>query len=315
MIYLSGATGHIGNNTARYFLAHNIEITLLIRTVQPAIEDLPFPTLKGNLFSDQFLDSILHEGDVFIHMAGVIDLSKKIRSQAEFVNVTGTERIVDACVRHGVFLIFASSVDAINKPLTNTLISEPDGFDIDALKSHYSKSKAKGTAYVLDALSKGILHGAIVYPSAVIGINDFKPSAAGRQIYKASKHWLLPKIKGGYNFVDVVDCAAAIYHIATRRIEGSFILAGHEKTLNDVYQTIKAITHKKKWILPVPTVFAYVGCLFLKHITPVMIDALRENYHYDTSRMKSVLGVQPKAFEQTLKETIEWFEERNPSKR
>lgn len=60
------------------------------------------------------------------------------------------------------------------------------------------------------------LKAMIVYPSAVLGINDFKPSAIGREIKRTFKRRVCFYFHGGYNFVDVSDVAEALMQGITK---------------------------------------------------------------------------------------------------
>ncbi len=311
MVIITGATGHIGNNVVRTFIEHQITCKLLLRRLGPALEGLKIDYAIGNIFDPSFLSLYVHEGDTFIHIAGVIDLTKKNRQASEDTNVQGSQVIADYCATHKVHLVYVSSVDAINKPNNGEIIHEPTEFDIAKIKSHYAKSKATGTAYVLDLINDQHLYWAIVYPSAVIGVHDYKPSAAGLQVYKALKHPILPYIKGGYNFIDVRDTSMAIYQIAMNKSMGSFILSGHEMSIKGFYQTINRVTNRHIPLMYIPILLARVGTLFMKNISNVMLDALLENYHYDNHKMVHELGVQPRPFEETVLDLIQWFNQRN----
>jgi dihydroflavonol-4-reductase len=307
MIFITGATGHIGNNLVRVFIEHQTPCRLLLRRLGPALDNLDIDYVIGDIFDPAFLKQHIQPKDTLIHVAGVIDLTAKYRLDSDKVNVEGTKIIANFCAENDVTLIYVSSVDCINKPSRNALIHEPNNFHIETIKSHYAKAKAQGTAYVLHLINQNTLKGAIVYPSAVIGIHDYKPSAAGNQMMIAYKRRILPYIKGGYNFIDVRDVAAALYHIVTKPILGSFILSAHEVTIKEFYQVIARFADHRKWIIPVPNFLAKFGALFLKSVSNVMIDAVEENYHYDHSRMKSELHIEPRSFEATVQDTIEWF--------
>lgn len=310
MIYITGATGHIGNNVVREMINRRIPCEVLVRKNGEAIKDLPVAIHIGDIFNDDFLSRHLKPGDTLIHVAGVIDLTKKQRNESTYVNVEGTKMIADFCSNHQIHLVYVSSVDAINKPNNSDPIYEPSEFDFSKIKSHYAKSKAEGTAYILSLMNQKRLKGSIVYPSAVIGPDDYKPSAAGKEIMKAHSHHFLPFISGGYNFIDVRDTAKAICEAAVRKTEGSFILSAHEKSIKEFYQTIGKVTNQKKWMFWIPSFFARFGTVFLKDYSNVMIDAILENYHYVNKRMVDILKITPIPFEQTVRDTIAWFEKK-----
>jgi dihydroflavonol-4-reductase len=308
LIFVSGATGHIGNNVVRAFLDLNVPVTALIRRRSSALSDLNVATIVGNLFDSVWLESQLQEGDILVHCAGVIDLTRKDRLESETVNVEGTKVLLSVCERRKVRLLFVSSVDAIRKPVGKGRILVPSTADLTGVKSHYSMTKAVSARLVSKCLDAGALEGAIVYPSAVIGPYDFKPSRAGAELTAILGRKIVFDLKGGYNFVDVRDVAAAIATIVVQHHSGHFILGAHERTIREFYQTIRQVSKRRYWILPIPVWLAKWGSVFIPKYSPVMIDAVLENHAYDTSRMRELLGRDPIPFEQTVEDTISWFE-------
>lgn len=264
--------------------------------------------MVGDLFDATWLSSLFQEGDVLVHCAGVIDFAKKDRLESDRVNVDGTKTILSVCEQKRVRLIFVSSVDAIGKPKDGGLIGVPSTADLIGVKSHYSMTKAVSARMVSDRLDCGALSGAIVYPSAVIGPHDYKPSRAGAELTSILKRKIVFDLSGGYNFVDVRDVALAIAAIVRKDLSGHFILGAHERTIRQFYQTIRHVSGRRFRILPIPVWLAKWGSVFFAKYSPVMIDAVLENHAYDTSRMQELLERNPIAFEQTVKDTIAWFE-------
>ena len=307
MYVITGATGHIGNNLTRIMIEAGESVKLLLRRKGEAIEGLNVEMAFGNVFDSDFLATHITPGDVLIHLAALIDLSNKRTFDSLSINFEGVKTIADFCAAHDVRLVFISSVDAINKPSGHVKITEPDGFEPERLKNIYARSKALATAYVHRLQSEGRLAGCILYPSAVIGVNDFKPSAAGREIRRALRMRLAFYIRGGYNFIDVRDTARAIYAAARKAVGGTYILAAHNVTIRDFYRAIAAANASRMLMIRVPIALARLGGLFMKGFSNVMIDALLEHYDYDNSRMRRDLLPEPIPFERTLADTISWF--------
>jgi len=310
MFVITGATGHIGNNLLRIMLAAGEDVKILLRKNGEAVEGLDVEKAFGDIFDPEFLARNLSRGDVLLHLAATIDLSNRNPADTLRVNFEGTKKIAGFCAEHGVRLVFVSSVDAINKPLRHGPIAEPESFDPDLFKNGYARSKALATAHVDRMLQDGSLRGCILYPSAVVGVNDFKPSAAGREIVRACGMKIAFYIRGGYDFIDVRDVARAIYRAAKTNYGGSCILAAHDVTVRDLYRLIRKINGRKLVLIRVPVLLARLGGLFMKGFSGVMIDALQENYAYDNTRMRKDLLPETIPFETTLADTIDWFRTR-----
>jgi dihydroflavonol-4-reductase len=308
MIYVTGATGHIGNNIVRALVAGGYQTTALVRRRSPAVETAGAPMIVGDIFQADWLSSQLQKDDIFIHSAGVIDLSKQDRQASEIVNVHGTQTILNVCAARGVYLLLVSSVDAIEKPKNGGIIRTPDIQTLNGVKSHYSMTKAIAAKEVATALANQVLQGAIVYPAAVIGPHDYKPSRVGKELLAIQRRKIVFHLNGGYCFIDVRDVANAVVRIISTKQTGHFILGAHNVSIKSFYEAIERVTKRQLIVLPLPVAIAKVGCLFFKSYSSVMIDAVLENHDYDLEPMKKGLEIEPIPFETTLKDTLEWLQ-------
>jgi dihydroflavonol-4-reductase len=308
MIYVSGATGHIGNNIVRMLVAGGHETTAVVRRSSTAVESAGAPIIVGDIFDSDWLSNLMQKDDIFIHSAGIIDLTKKDRQASEIVNVLGTQTILDVCVAKGVYLLLVSSVDAIEKPKKGGLVKTPDIQTLNGVKSHYSMTKAIAAKQVAIALANKTISGAIVYPAAVIGPHDYKPSRVGKELLAIQRRKLVFHLNGGYCFIDVRDVAKAIVRIVASKQTGHFILGAHQVSIKSFYEAIERVTKRRLRVVPVPVALAKVGCLFFKSYSSVMIDAIQENSNYDLEPMRKVLDIEPRPFETTLKDTLEWLQ-------
>ncbi len=307
MYIITGATGHIGNTLARLFSDRKIPFKILARQSGPALESLQCPMVFGDIFDPDFLSREVEPGDVFFHLAGMIDLTNKHRQELFAVNDLGTRRIADFCLKNRVRLVYTSSTDAIYKPDPHAVITEPTTLYPERFSSDYAASKAAGTLYVHRLMNESGLDAVILYPSAVIGVNDYKPSAAGKEIQNCSSRRLFFYIKGGYNFIDVRDAAEAILQAGLKPVRGSYLVTGYPMTIRDLYQSIAQLLNKKVFLVRVPVWLARLGAMFLHDVSPTMVEALLDNSRFDNSKMRRDLLPQLRPFSETLRDTIEWF--------
>jgi len=305
MYVITGATGHIGNNIVRYLYAKGHPIRALVRKKDASLENLEIEIAISQTFDDAFLDAHIHENDIIIHCAAYIDLMNSNRLLTFRTNVQMTKHLIEIAKRKHNRFVYLSSVDVIPKQKRGW-VKEPLSIDLKRNKSYYKTSKAIATDLVLRAIHEG-LDGIILYPSAVVGIHDYKPSAAGREILHVLRHRILFSLHGGYNFIDVEDIAKAIYQASISSYREHIILSGHDITIKDLYMLIEKLTKKSKWIIPLPVVFVRLAILFSKKYSQMMISTIQENYHYDNEKMRTLLNVQPTALDETLNKTIEWL--------
>lgn len=308
MIIITGATGHIGNNFARLLKQNNVPFKMLLRKPHRSIENIECIKSYGDIFDIHFLTQEVQSNDIFVHFAGFIDLKNQYFDEAYYINDLGTRIIIDYCKDHDVKFVYTSSVDVIEKSKNSTRIGEPTTFHPEQHFSFYAKTKASATKYLYELSQNQEIDTLIFYPSAVIGINDFKPSAAGKAIAFASRKKCLIGIHGGYNFIDVEDCVEAIYQAILLQKQGSYILSGHNASIKEIYHLISKIKQRKKVVFTLSNWFLKVCVKLVPGFTKVMIEALLDNYQYDNTKMRSELLSQLTPLETTLKKTILWFE-------
>lgn len=306
MYVVTGATGHIGNNVVRYLVGQNENVKVLVRQVDHSLKNLPIEIHSQALFDEHFLDQHILENDIVIHSAGFIDLLNRDKMNTFRTNYQLTKRIVDLCYRKKIRLIYMSSVDVIPKHKKGT-ITEPIDLTVRTKHTYYYRtSKALATKYVLSMMSKG-LNAMILYPSAVIGPHDYKPSAAGKEILHVAKSRVLFSLKGGYNFIDVRDVAKSIYVASKLDLVDHIILSGYQKRIRDLYESIEKATKSPKFIIPLPIWLVRLAVIFTPNYTNVMVNSIRENYNYSRDKMKKYLLNDLIPFDQTIKDTLNFL--------
>lgn len=268
MLVITGATGHIGNNLVRMLIDKNIEFKVLLRKEGKELDGLEIKKHIGNLYDSAFYELHINKNDTVIHIAGYIDLLNKDYNQSYQANFEMTKVIADECLKKDARLIYISSTDVFK-------YSEKKGYyieeNIDRIKYNYPKTKTMATLYVQEQRKKG-LNALILYPTAVIGINDSKGSQAGQEIINATKKRILPYVKGAYDFIDVLDIAKAIIKATEIDLQDDIILSGIYLTIKDIYKIISKITNKRKILIYIPRWLAKIGTCFMKDLSPMMIE-------------------------------------------
>ena len=114
---ITGGTGHIGNNLARYLISQKQEVKLLLRrSNDKAINDIECIKVVGDIFDESFLLKEIEEDSIVIHLAALIDIENKNVELLQEVNFNLTVKIAQACIKkHIKKFIYVSSTDAINQ--------------------------------------------------------------------------------------------------------------------------------------------------------------------------------------------------------
>lgn len=313
---LTGASGHVGNNMARFIRKQepHAAITVLSRReIARELAGVDCRVVVGDLFDMDFLKDNIGQNDIVIHMAGYIDLTDKHPEETYRVNVELTRILTDVCESVGVRrYIYMGSVDGLARPEGDKEITEPRVLDPDAVEGHYGKSKAHAMQYVLE---KGAacpeFSCAIALPSAVIGVNDFRPSAVGGVIRSVLRGGWELGIRGGYNFVDVEDVCSATYTLAQNDEHGMFILSGEDVSVAELYRAINEKKGYRRPIILFPVWLVRLFLPFMRVLNKITLKALTEPHRYSSERAKRLLGYTPTPFSETLDKTIAFFEGEN----
>lgn len=306
MFIVTGASGHIGNQVSRTLLQQGYEVKVLARNPLNHFRKQAVVVTLGNLTDPAFLRREIHIGDIVIHAVGYIDLFNSDYEASVESNLTTAQVIADVCKERGARLIYISTADIIDKEESG-LIEEPVTFKTIDASDHYAYTKKEATLYVRKQIKSG-LSGAILYPTAVIGANDFKMGPITKEIKHVLNSRFLCSLSGGYNFIDVEDVSKAIIQSGFLPYNDEFILSGFNLSITDLYKRIRKFKKQKKFILHIPLWVVRFYIRFSKRYSAKMIDVLTENHKYSNQKMKKALLSELKPFDLTLADTIRFIE-------
>lgn len=317
-VAVTGASGHIGNCLVREILKKGDHVKVLVHNFDNDLDRMDVQLIRGNLLDIESLKKLCEGVDVVFHLAAKIALDNRQHDEVIAVNVTGTKNIIAASKWAGVKkLIHFSSIDAIQNISSERVMDETSPLIVSE-KSVYALSKAESERVILDAVNEGF-DAVILSPAAVIGPFDYRGSFLGDAILKIVRNQIPMLIRGGYNWVDVRDvAAAAVQAVESGRKGEKYILSGNFCQLQDLSELIGKISGKKTPTLLAPLIVAKLVCPFFQmyySITkgkPVFtcqsLDLLinsPKNVSFEKARKE--LGYEPRPLEQTLRDTLNWY--------
>ena len=323
-VAVTGASGHIGANLVRELIRRGYEVVTLIRQSSQALEGLDITRVDGDVLDPQSLRRAFRGVNQVYHLAAYISIQAGENEKLELTNVEGTRNVLQACQSEGVLtLVYFSSIHALKlEPLDravtedNPLLGERTGHGGD-----YDFSKAKAERLVRQNSSK-TLDTRIIYPTAVLGPNDFKLSLFGQAILKLAHGRLPASVSGGFNWVDVRDVAWGAVEAAEKGAENDrYILSGHYLAMTEVAATIADLTGvaAPRFICPtwLAGLFApmMVGWARLLGEAPVYtrdsLAALRTNKLMSHARATQNLGYQPRPFRRSMEDALHFYSGQN----
>ena len=312
---ITGATGHIGNNIARKLIDENKEVVLLVRRIDNSIKDLNAMFIKGDVFNYDFLCDNINEGDVVIHLAGVIDIKNNKKEETIKINYEGTKTIYNASLYKKVKrFIYFSTTDCIPF-IEDEEIFEPKDIDPNLLVDNYSHSKALATKYIMDQrqINPNMMVN-IMYPSAVIGVNDYKPSSIGKVVLDIINNKMQFGIKGGYNFVDVDDIALAVSKLLNINNNEDYLLTGSYISIYNFYNVVNEVLNRKKHTLKIPTFLVYPFIPFIPYLSKFVIKTINQNPNFNNHKFINLLNQKTTDFKETVNKTVNFFKQNKGDK-
>lgn len=317
---VTGAAGLVGGNLIRALLAQGRQVRAMVHRDRRALSGLDVETVDGDVEDLDSLVSAFAGADVVYHAAATISLRMDSWGELAPVNVDGTRSVVLACLRCGVRrLLHFSSVEALQQEPLDRPLDEDRPSITDRAASPYVRSKVAADQIVQQGIAEG-LDAVSVFPTAIVGPLDFRVSYFSQSLLMLVRGGIPVLVEGGYDWVDVRDVVAGAIQAERLAPPGSrYILSGKWYSVAEVARIVETIAGHYKPRLVLPLWVAYLGEPIMAHFarfngseplyTKAMLNALHSNRSVDHSRATRDLGYSPRAFEETLKDSLKWLQE------
>ena len=323
---VTGAAGHLGSAVVSELKeTGRRSLRVLVMPGDKTADKLPDDIEKvvADLLDESALDTFFDvpEGTqlVVIHCAGLVTTSMKFSRKVYDVNVTGTQNIVDRCLLKNVSkLVYVSSIHAMPTLPDGQTMTEIEQFDPSKVVGPYAKTKAEATAYVREAVGRG-LDATIIFPCGIVGPYDQgKTNNITQLIVEFSRGKMPFGIRSRFDFVDVRDVARGIVAAAHlgRKGEG-YILGNRQVSIPDMFKLLSRETGKKRTKFFVPMWLARAGLPFsalyykFKRRKPLFcaysLHTLGSNSLYSHEKAARELGYKARPFEETIRDTVAWL--------
>ena len=320
---ITGSSGHVGSNLIRELTKQNYKIRCIdFDGDHRAYEGFDVEIIKGDITERDSLVPIFKDVEIVFHTAALINLDRRYRDQIRLVNVFGTENVCQASLNAGVKkLIHFSSVDAFYRfPIEEPLLEDRKLID-DPNAVPYDLSKADGQKIVIDYCKKG-LDASIIHPTSIVGPNDFKPGLPMQEMVNLAngKRKVLPN--WGYNFVDVRDlCTTAISAVSKGKTGQNYIVGGEYHMYSYIAELMEEQLGRTVLLGTIPNFVSYLGLpyeyvksLITKKPRVLTVDTLHTgktgNKVVPSTLARSELGHKPRPLEETIHDTVSFFQKR-----
>ncbi|MGA9575534.1 MAG: NAD-dependent epimerase/dehydratase family protein [Lysobacterales bacterium] len=319
-VAVTGASGHIGANLVRELLGRGYEVVALVRQSSLALEGLEVTRFDGDILDPQSLGRAFGGVEQVYHLAACISIQPGDKAKLESVNVGGTRNVLQACQAEGVStLVHFSSIHALDlQPLDRAVTEDNPLIDArSAHAGHYDVSKSRADALVRQNGCR-TLATRIIYPTAVLGPNDFKLSLFGQVINKLARGKLPMLVAGGFDWVDARDVAWGAVEATERGADGDrYLLSGHYLSMPEVAAVVAGLTGTAAPRLTCPLWLAgqfaplMSGWARLAGDTPLYtrdsLAALSANTSMSHAKAKLELAFQPRPFSISMADALQFY--------
>ena len=317
-ICVTGGTGFVGRFLVRALLAQGDRVRVVARPSPraDALASSGAEILRGDLSDAQAISHAVEGAEVVYHLAAKVGSPGKPRDYFD-ANVAGTERLLAACVQHGIAqLVYLSSLAVYGPVEAGERIDEDTPLDPHPeLRDPYAESKIAADRMVASWAQQIGLPTVILRPGIVFGPGRQLPiGILGFRLGKIEVVFGNPQNRIPLNYVEnLVDAtrAAATPGSGLRQFN---IIDDDDLTLARYHEIKRAADHSttrfsSAWPLYLASPFAEVlRPLISMGDTRLSRHQLRralQDRRYDTSRIRRETGWRPRVpLEEAIRLTL-----------
>ncbi|WKN42027.1 NAD-dependent epimerase/dehydratase family protein [Tunicatimonas pelagia] len=315
MHLVTGATGLIGSFICRAMLKAGYSLRALrrktsdmslVKDIQDEIE-----WVEGDLLDIVDLEKHMQGVSGVIHSAAFISYDSRDEALMQKINVEGTANIVNVALKQNVsHFLHMSSVAAVGKKITDTLVDETHTITPDDNLTGYARSKWLAEVEVWRAVAEG-LPAVVLNPSLVLGPGDLDKSST--QVFKYIWDEKRFYTTGTVNYVDVRDVAEVAVQAINQELTGErFIVSGGSVSYQQLFETIAKFFKKRPPNIKInASIIKGLSKLdrvrtLITQQKPLVTDELaqvaRNSHTYNNQKVREALEVDFRP----LNETIQW---------
>jgi dihydroflavonol-4-reductase len=314
---LTGATGFIGSHLARRLLERGDDLRVTVRAESPleAIADLDCERVKCDVLDRRQLRRALKGIDRVFHAAGMTSIHPIDAERVFEVNVEGTRRVLEECLRAEVErVVYTSSAAALGPAQRGSTADETQLFTAGRLGIPYVNSVHEAEVEAMRLAAQG-LPLVCVNPAVTFGAGDIHVTST-----KLVRNFLLGRVPayadGALNIVDVGDVAEG-HVLADERgaVAERYVLGGRNFTFDRLFADLGRLSGIDPPV-KVPHRLAVAAARVLElgpgrsPLSSQEVVAASHWWTYRATRATRELGWKARPHEETLEATVEWHLER-----
>ncbi|RMH42926.1 MAG: NAD-dependent epimerase/dehydratase family protein [Deltaproteobacteria bacterium] len=322
-VLVTGGTGFLGEHVVRQLVgAGDWDVRVVARSHSPVLDALDVEVIRADVTCDDAeLARALDGCDGVFHLAGLVSRDPDDGQLMMRIHVDGTRKVLRAAAAAGVPRVVVASTSgtvAVAHDDTPRDETAPYATEIVARWPYYlSKIYQEKEAFALgDELAIEVV---CVNPSLLLGPGDRRVSSTG-DVQRFLNRQIPVVPKGGMNFVDVRDAAAATIAAMDRGTAGErYLLGGPNWTVEEFFGRLSRIAKVPPPRLRLPSRLQRAGASVLERVykrfdrTPPVdrqsVEMGEVFWYVDASKARRELGFDPREPAETLVDTVRYLRE------
>ncbi|MBI0169831.1 MULTISPECIES: SDR family oxidoreductase [Bartonella] len=324
-VFVTGATGLLGNNLVRQLLAEGYHVKAFVRSRQKANKQFAphdeLDIIQGDMTDVSSFESHLTGCESVFHTAAFFRDNYKGGSHwadLENININSTKSLLEAALKAGVKQFVHVSSIAVLDGEAGSLIDETCDRNIENSDDYYrSKIISERTVREFAALHP-TMKCYYILPGWMWGPGDMGPTSAGQLALDVMNGKLPAIVPGTFSVVDARDVAAALIMVTLKGKPGErYLAAGRHIQMKDLVSMIGHYANVKTptKTMPMPLLYCiaflqelyckFTGKPILLSLASVRLVASQyDRTHFSSERYEKILGLQFRPLEKTLADTL-----------
>ncbi len=317
---VTGGAGFIGSHLVEQLTAEG-RLVRVIERPGAGVDHLPdsVEVVFADIRERAGLDRPMRGARWVYHLAANPNLWARDRSEFDRVNRLGTIHVLDAALAAGVERVLHTSTESIltRKRMAGP-IDENIRIELEDTVGPYCRSKLMAERYAFDLAGAG--HPVVVAnPTMPIGPGDRGLSPPSRLLLDFCLGKIPASIDCTLNLIDVRDVATGLHRVMERGEPGRRYVLGHANlTLMSLLEEIGRVVGRPapRWRVPysVGLMIALASEFWADRISGRMPKATvtglrltRRLMHFDTTRTRLELGLEPRPISESLRDAVDWL--------
>lgn len=321
-IFITGISGLVGRHVAALCAQEGHKVFALVRNKKITKANFTFDVnlCYGDITNLVSIPERLLDADIVVHCAADTNMISFKNKKQEDINIMGLENMIAASkkakIKRFIHISSATTIQSGTKdnPADERIKLEPSKFRLP-----YINTKIIAEQILLNEFKQNKFPVILINPTFILGPNDYNVSS-GKLLLTVIKGKLLFYPIGEKNIVDARDVAQVVLNAFTRGTLGNnYLLCNADLSYKELFSITCNYAHipSPKFKMPnfLGSIVGQLGNCYERitgksiAINTKTIKIAKQSFYYSADKAKRELGFAPRSVDETIKDTVSWFQQ------